>query len=419
MESRGNRTRSTRDLDYVVHSHDGTEDDNGPPMYNPSFIDDEICNNSSSSNRDKDDGPPMYDATLFNSTDINGDKSYNPNKVLNSIQTINISNSSFRHSKEAIHKEVTDDRGDIGPPMLDSNAVFPDDDDDDDHDSSDDDDDDEEDDMPRTRARSRSVMDRYEPENEKGIILIDAKSIQDIAAAAAANASANPTGEAALLAKPLDLITDRKGPLQQREVEALKKGIEESVRLRSASTVKEETEEMIAAEEEKQKRLSLNNQPKTNKDPRRVKILMLGDSGVGKSSLMLRYTADTFSTDLMGTVGVNFKNKKVHINDESLLVQVWDTAGQEQFHRITSSYYKSAHGIMVVFDVSDKKSQENVEYWIKNIKSHASDTVHVVLIGNKVDLRAPTATSPSSSSSSSSSVSVKTASEGLFVCLLD
>lgn len=394
METRGNRTRSIRDLDYVVHSHECDDDNSGPPMYNPNFAADEISNSCNDGGHDNNHNgePPRCDPTLFKSDDLNESndgKAYISNKILNNIQTVNISSSSFRKSKETIHNEVHDDRGDIGPPVFDPNATFP---EHDDHDNSDDEDEDE-DDLPRTRARSRSVMDRYEPENEKGIVLIDAKSIQEIAAAAAANASSNATGEGALLAKPLDSIIDRKGPLLPREVEALKKGIEESVRMRSASKVKEETEEMIAAEEEKQKRLSINKLQKSNMDPRRVKILMLGDSGVGKSSLMLRYTADTFSTDLIGTVGVNFKNKKVHINDECLMVQVWDTAGQEQFHRITSSYYKSAHGIMVVFDVSDKKSQENVEYWIKNIKSHASDTVHVVLIGNKIDLRAPSAAS--------------------------
>lgn len=114
---------------------------------------------------------------------------------------------------------------------------------------------------------------------------------------------------------------------------------------------------------------------------------MLGDSGVGKSSLIIRWTADTFSTDLVGTVGVNFKTRKVTVLEESIQVQVWDTAGQEQFHKITTSYYKGANGIMLVYDVSDKRSVDNVEYWVRNIKSHASDCVQVALIGNKVDLR--------------------------------
>ena len=124
-----------------------------------------------------------------------------------------------------------------------------------------------------------------------------------------------------------------------------------------------------------------------NQNTRRFKILLLGDSGVGKSSLMLRWTEDKYSATLTGTVGVNFKSKKVSINNENVQVQVWDTAGQQQFHKITTSYYRGAHGIMVVYDVSDSKSLANVEYWIKNIKSHAAESVQVTLIGNKTDLR--------------------------------
>jgi small GTP-binding protein len=125
---------------------------------------------------------------------------------------------------------------------------------------------------------------------------------------------------------------------------------------------------------------------------RRVKILVLGDSGVGKSCLITRWTADAFSANIVSTVGVNFKSKRVHLNNEYVQVQVWDTAGQEHFHKITTSYYRGANGIMLVYDVSDAKTMENAEYWIKNIKAHASESVRVALIGNKTDLR--TATGP-------------------------
>eukprot|EP00605_Chrysophyceae_sp_TOSAG23-4_P002289 GSChrysophyteH1.ASY1.ANO1.2535.1 assembled CDS len=120
---------------------------------------------------------------------------------------------------------------------------------------------------------------------------------------------------------------------------------------------------------------------------RRFKILILGDSGVGKSSLVLRWTEDRYMATLVGTVGVNFKSKKVSINGETIHVQAWDTAGQQQFHKITTSYYRGSHGIMVVYDVSDPESLANVGYWIKNIKTHASENVRVVLVGNKTDLR--------------------------------
>lgn len=146
----------------------------------------------------------------------------------------------------------------------------------------------------------------------------------------------------------------------------------------------------MAADAEKRKRLLLANNISNNSSAeatRRVKILMLGDSGVGKSSLIMRWTLDTFSPSLVSTVGVNFKSRKVTIYNELIQVQVWDTAGQEQFHKITTSYYKGAQGIMLVYDVTDPSSLANIEYWIKNIKSHASDTVQVALIGNKTDLR--------------------------------
>lgn len=152
---------------------------------------------------------------------------------------------------------------------------------------------------------------------------------------------------------------------------------------------REDEEERMAADAEKRKRMlaAATHQTNTQDPVRRVKILLLGDSGVGKSSLIVRWTHDTFSPSLASTVGVNFKNKKIAYKGECLQVQVWDTAGQEQFHKITTSYYKGAQGIMLVYDVADANSLANVEYWIKNIKTHASDSVHVVLVGNKIDLR--------------------------------
>lgn len=125
----------------------------------------------------------------------------------------------------------------------------------------------------------------------------------------------------------------------------------------------------------------------TEQNLKKIKILLLGDSGAGKSSLILRWTMDQFNPSLIGTVGVNFKTKRVTVDGEMLAVQVWDTAGQEQFHKITTSYYKGSQGIFLIFDISDKKSLENIEYWINNIKSYATDSVSVVLVGNKSDLR--------------------------------
>lgn len=193
-------------------------------------------------------------------------------------------------------------------------------------------------------------------------------------------------------------------PLGMREVEVLKMGMELAVKTRSPDIIREECEERLDAEVERESRNSVisggdHSMYHVNDGTaiKRFKILMLGDSGVGKSSLMIRWTADSFSTDLVGTVGVNFKTKKENINGEWVQAQVWDTAGQEQFHKITTSYYKGAHGIVLVYDVSDPKSWENIQYWVKKIKSYASESVQVVLVGNKVDLRDEISTSIQSS----------------------
>ena len=151
---------------------------------------------------------------------------------------------------------------------------------------------------------------------------------------------------------------------------------------------KEEEDEKRAAELEKKKRSTIASPTAIGNEPllRRFKILLLGDSGVGKSSLICRWTLDAFNPTLLGTVGVDFKAKKVCIDGENLQIQVWDTAGQEQFHKITTSYYKGANGIMLVYDVTDEKSAQEVSYWMKNIKTHATENVSVVMVANKVDL---------------------------------
>jgi Ras-related protein Rab-8A len=121
---------------------------------------------------------------------------------------------------------------------------------------------------------------------------------------------------------------------------------------------------------------------------KRIKILMLGDSGVGKTSIINRLTNNEFNqTKLVSTIGIDFKVIKVVVDGTPIQVQVWDTAGSEKFHKITTTYYKGCNGIMLVYDVSNRASLENIDYWISNIKSHGSESVHVALIGNKIDIR--------------------------------
>ena len=116
------------------------------------------------------------------------------------------------------------------------------------------------------------------------------------------------------------------------------------------------------------------------------KILLLGDSGVGKSSLLLRYTKNQFNQDIRSTIGVEFGVKYLKVDNIQLKIQIWDTAGMERYRALTSSYYKGAKGVIVVYDVCRKKSFENVDRWISDFKSKAEEDAVILLIGNKSDL---------------------------------
>ncbi|CAI7721008.1 Ras-like protein ORAB-1 [Plasmodium vivax India VII] len=117
------------------------------------------------------------------------------------------------------------------------------------------------------------------------------------------------------------------------------------------------------------------------------KILLIGDSGVGKSCLLLRFADDTYTDSYISTIGVDFKIKTIEIEDKIIKLQIWDTAGQERFRTITSSYYRGAQGIIIVYDVTDRDSFNNVKNWIIEIEKYASEDVQKVLIGNKIDLK--------------------------------
>ena len=116
------------------------------------------------------------------------------------------------------------------------------------------------------------------------------------------------------------------------------------------------------------------------------KILLLGDSGVGKSSLLLRYTKNEFTTDMRSTIGVEFGLKYITIDNLQLKVQIWDTAGMERYRSITNAYYKGAKGVIVVYDICRKQSFENVDKWIDDFKSKGDEDAVILLIGNKSDL---------------------------------
>jgi len=118
------------------------------------------------------------------------------------------------------------------------------------------------------------------------------------------------------------------------------------------------------------------------------KLLLIGNSGVGKSCMLMRYAENTFTTNFFNTIGVDFKIKTIEYDNKVVKLQIWDTAGQDRFRTITSSYYRGAHGIIVVYDVTDKDSFDNVKQWMNEIEKYAQENVCRLLVGNKCDLTA-------------------------------
>ena len=116
-----------------------------------------------------------------------------------------------------------------------------------------------------------------------------------------------------------------------------------------------------------------------------LKVVMIGDSGVGKSNMLSRYCEDRFSELTSPTIGVEFIPYDTQINNQKISIHFWDTAGQEKYRGITSSYYKDAHGVCLVFDVTNKNSFINLEIWLDEITNFCSKDVTVMLVGNKMD----------------------------------
>ena len=115
------------------------------------------------------------------------------------------------------------------------------------------------------------------------------------------------------------------------------------------------------------------------------KLLIIGESGVGKTCLLLRFTDDSFTANHLTTIGIDFKIKIINLENKLIKLQIWDTAGQERFRTITKTYYKGAHGIILTYDVTDKNSFKNIRNWIKQIEANAQNNVCKVLVGNKCD----------------------------------
>ncbi|KAE9592972.1 hypothetical protein Lal_00029225 [Lupinus albus] len=117
------------------------------------------------------------------------------------------------------------------------------------------------------------------------------------------------------------------------------------------------------------------------------KLVLIGDSGVGKSNLLSRFTRNEFNLESKSTIGVEFATKSLNIDGKVIKAQIWDTAGQERYRAITSAYYRGAVGALLVYDVTRTSTFENAERWLRELRGHTDPNIVVMLIGNKSDLR--------------------------------
>jgi len=118
------------------------------------------------------------------------------------------------------------------------------------------------------------------------------------------------------------------------------------------------------------------------------KLLIIGNSSVGKSSLLLRFADDVFNDSFLPTIGVDFKIRTIESSGSVIKLQIWDTAGQEKFKTITAAYYKGAQGLLLVFDISDRKSFIDIENWMLEAEKYSSHKIVKILVGNKSDKEA-------------------------------
>ncbi len=116
-------------------------------------------------------------------------------------------------------------------------------------------------------------------------------------------------------------------------------------------------------------------------------VVLIGDSGVGKSNLLGRFTRNEFNLDSKSTIGVEFGPRSIQVDSKTIKAQIWDTAGQERYRAITSAYYRGAVGALLVYDISKHQTYENVTRWLKELRDHADANIVIMLVGNKSDLR--------------------------------
>lgn len=116
-------------------------------------------------------------------------------------------------------------------------------------------------------------------------------------------------------------------------------------------------------------------------------VVLIGDSGVGKSNILGRFTRNEFNLDSKSTIGVEFATRTVNVDDKTIKAQIWDTAGQERYRAITSAYYRGAVGALLMYDISKQESYESVARWLTELREHADSQIVIMLVGNKCDLK--------------------------------
>jgi len=117
------------------------------------------------------------------------------------------------------------------------------------------------------------------------------------------------------------------------------------------------------------------------------KVVLIGDSGVGKSNLLSRFTRNEFNLESKSTIGVEFATRSIQVDNKTIKAQIWDTAGQERYRAITSAYYRGAVGALLVYDIAKHITYENTEKWLRELRDHADSNIVIMLVGNKSDLR--------------------------------
>ena len=116
------------------------------------------------------------------------------------------------------------------------------------------------------------------------------------------------------------------------------------------------------------------------------KLILIGDSYVGKSNILLKYLKNQFNENSKTTIGVEFGTKNIIINNKRIKIQIWDTAGQERYRSITSAYYKGAKGALIVYDITRKNTFDNIDKWITDLKLNGDKNICIIILGNKSDL---------------------------------